>query len=119
MRQALPVFALCCALTTAARADGNTGLVYGRVFIDGTSKASPCPVIVRLTSDRQAAQQTLTAADGSFHFLTVMPGRVTVTAGPVARELSVSANIANMDAYVRPMYLSSRRAVFSTTCNSR
>jgi hypothetical protein len=111
MRQALLACMLIGAITAPALADGNTGLIYGHVYIDGTEKA-PCPTVVIATSDRQGPQRAVTGADGTFHFFTVMPGRVTLTVGSVARDVIVSANITNMDTYVRPFYVPRQRATF-------
>jgi hypothetical protein len=97
-----------CALTAPASADGNTGLIFGRVFIDGTNSPA-CPTTVTLTSDREPPQQTVTDRDGTFHFLTVIPGRATVQVGRIVRDVSVSANIPNMDLYVRPIYVPRQR----------
>lgn len=116
MRLALFLCALCCALTAAAFADGNTGLIYGRVYMDGTEKA-PCPTVVMATSDRQAPLRAVTDKDGIFHFLDVVPGRVTLVVGRVARDVIVSANISNMDTYVRPFYVPRQRAAFMVRSN--
>jgi hypothetical protein len=120
MRPALLACAFAFSLIATALADGNTGLIYGRVFADGT-RTPPCGrVAVTASSDREAPQVTYTSADGSFHFLSVIPGRVTLTVGAVARDVNVSANIPNMDTYVRPIYISARRSAFivrSSTSN--
>ena len=105
MRHVLAIGALCCTLNATAWADGNTGLIYGRVLMNGTNMP-PCPTTVTVSSDREPPQRTLTGPDGSFHFLSVMPGRVTLSVGRVnVRDLVVSANLQNADTYVRPIMI--------------
>lgn len=107
MRSILLACALLVALTAAAWADGNTGLIYGRVLQTETGTPA-CPISVMASSDRQPPDVVVSNRDGSFHFLSIVPGPVTLTVGSVSRDVVVSANIVNMDAYVRPIYITQR-----------
>lgn len=110
MRYLVLIGALCCATVRIASADGNTGLIYGTVYKAGTNQPL-CAVPVIVSNDREPPQKTFTAADGSYHFLSVSPGRVKLLIGPLneVRDVSVSANL---ETYVQPMYL---RAVVTQT----
>lgn len=119
MRHAFAIGALFCAFSATAWADGNTGLIYGRVLMNGTS-AAPCPMIVTVSSNREPPQRTRTATDGTFHFLSVMPGPVTLSVGRVViRDLIVSANLQNADTYVRPIYVPRPRRMAIHVTSSR
>lgn len=92
-----------CSLTSLACADGNTGLIYGKVLLE-RAHIPICPIAVTAISGRQAPQQTFTRDDGSYHFLTVSPGPVTLVIGDNLRvhNLTVSANLSTS---VEPTYL--------------
>lgn len=121
MRFLMFALALLWSSTAIASADGNTGLIYGKVLLSG-SHIPVCPIAVVVKSDRQAPQKTFTAGDGSYHFLTVSPGPVTLLIGHSrsVQALTVSANLLT---FVEPTYLpelrnptmvSSRRAQFAS-----
>jgi hypothetical protein len=104
IRQGVLVFGLLCSsVVGSASADGNTGLIYGKVLLAG-SHQPVCPIAVIVRSDRQAPLETFTAGDGSYHFLSVSPGPVTLSIGRSrsVQSLSVSANLLT---FVEPTYL--------------
>ena len=107
MRTLAFVYAVCLSLAGVAQADGNLGLIYGRVLIAGSGEPV-CPVTVTVTSDREPPLKTTTSNNGDFYFLAVSPGTVAVTVGRsrAVRYLTISANIANLDLILYPFYLS-------------
>ncbi len=85
--------AILSATATIAVADESTGSVFGRVYFEGT-KRPVCNLPVRLYSNREPNQRTLTRSDGSFLFLAVFPGYVTVSVPRAASQrIEVHANL--------------------------
>jgi hypothetical protein len=117
MRHLIFACLFCLGVAGAAQADGNTGLIYGRVLIAG-SHVPVCPITVTVNSDREPLQKTTTSNNGEFHFLLVSPGTVVVTIGRsrVVRSLTISPNIQNLDLILEPFYLSPQPIV--TTVSS-
>jgi hypothetical protein len=99
------LIALCFSpIPAAAVADGNTGEIYGRVLLSGTDRPA-CRIMVRVLSNREAPWETRTSADGSFVFLQIRPGPVTIVVGRnrERRQITVSANLPNQEVfYVNP-----------------
>ncbi len=90
---------ICCAFSAALEmmpgttlADGTTGSIYGRVYLRG-SGLPVCCLVVRVQSDSEPPQETLTRPDGSFSFVAVFPGAVAVTIGRQTTSVQVHANI--------------------------
>ena len=106
--------ALCCLSGGIASADGNTGMIYGRVLI-ARSNMPVCPITVTATSDREPMLKTHTDADGSFHFLSVFPGPVRITVGRsrAVRNITVSANLPDLELAVSPIFLPPARATYA------
>lgn len=117
MRYLVPIGALCCATAGIASADGNTGLVYGTV-LSATTNRPLCAIPIVASNNREPPQKTFTAADGSYHFLSVSPGNVRLTIGPAreVRDISVSANL---ETYVQPVYVRLKRSMsgYSPRCS--
>ncbi|HEY0392878.1 MAG TPA: hypothetical protein VGD01_00150 [Candidatus Elarobacter sp.] len=86
--------ALLAALPATAGAQGNTGIIYGRVMIAGTHQPV-CLITLTVHSDREADVQVQTRGDGTFRFLTVSPGPVRLIVGRsrATRSLDVSPNL--------------------------
>ncbi|MBC5811325.1 MAG: carboxypeptidase regulatory-like domain-containing protein [Candidatus Eremiobacteraeota bacterium] len=74
---------LCCMtfVYRAALADGNTGTVRG--FVTFGDRTPVCGALVVLSSPREPTLTTWTGRDGSYVFLAVFPGDVTVQLAPV------------------------------------
>jgi hypothetical protein len=99
------VIALVGCASEAAHADGDTGLVYGRVLIQGTGQPV-CPITVRAVSNREPTWETQTQADGSFRFLALFPGNVTIIIGQnrIVQALTVHANLMERSTfYLNPL----------------
>jgi hypothetical protein len=73
-------------------AEQTTGEVYGRVYTDNSHRPAG-GVTVLLLSDREPMQETRTRPDGSFTFLAVFPGDVTVKVGELTTPVDVHANL--------------------------
>jgi len=98
-------FIVCAAVTTGAvLADSNTGWIYGRVVVTGT-RQPVCPITIIAINNRESPWETHTRSDGSFYFLSLLPGRVTIIIGRnrVVREVEVHANLPTEETfYVAP-----------------
>lgn len=75
-----------------ALAEQNTGSLYGRIYSQGTHHPAAC-VTVRVFSDKEPMQETRTRADGSFTFVSVFPGDVTIVVGKQAVASSIHASL--------------------------
>lgn len=84
-------------------ADANTGRVYGKVLLAG-SHQPVCDMAVRIDSNREPTQWTRTLGDGSYHFLSVFPGRVTIVVGR-SRGVRYEEVSANLPTAVEPIYI--------------
>ena len=104
--------AIAAALPVAAAADGNAGIIYGRVLLSGSDRPV-CPITIRVFSDRESPWTTRTKADGSFVFLQIQPGPVTVVVGSnrERRRVTVSANLSNQELFYLQPLRSSRRVM--------
>ena len=108
-RAALLVGALAAVTFAPAHADENVGSIYGRVYIEKTHKPV-CYTPVRMVSNREPNQETHTRPDGSFLFLAVVPGMVTVAVPHApAQHVEVHANL-ETDAMFYVQRNDSRRA---------
>ncbi len=78
----------------SAQATTNTGTIYGWVFSQ-SSHSAVCRLTVRTHSNREPDWQTVTARNGWFTFLSVLPGPVWVSVGPglETRLIEVHANL--------------------------
>jgi len=94
---------ILAALPGFALADGNTGIVYGRVLLSSTEQPV-CRITVRALSNREGPWETNTGADGSFVFLSIRPGPVTIVVGRGRefRQINVSANLQNQETFYLP-----------------
>jgi hypothetical protein len=94
MRNLALILGLACLTSAVALADANTGRVYGTVLLAG-SHEPVCDMLVTIESNREPAIQVRTLGDGSYHFLAVFPGPVTITVGRSrgTRHEDVSANL--------------------------
>jgi hypothetical protein len=103
---------ILAALPGSALADGNTGTVYGRVLLS-TTEQPVCRITVRALSNREGPWETNTGADGSFVFLSIRPGPVTIVIGRGRefRQISVSANLQNQETFYLPPLPRSLRTV--------
>lgn len=93
--RALPIAILAIASlasTALARAEESTGTVYGRVYSIGSHKPI-CGAPVRLYSNREPTQGTRTRSDGSFSFISVFPGYVTVVVDRSVQHVEVHASL--------------------------
>jgi len=103
-------------LIGVSQADGNTGAIFGRVLIAGSSEPVS-PISITLGSSNEPPQRGSTSRAGYFHFLSVMPGPVQVTIGRsrAIRYLTVSANIENNELVVPPIVLPGLRTLNHVT----
>ncbi len=93
LRTAAALAAILSATVTMANGDESTGSVFGRVYFEGT-KRPVCNLAVHLYSNREPNQRTRTRKDGSFLFLAVFPGYVTVAVPRAASQrIEVHANL--------------------------
>ncbi len=104
---------LLCALVAAGSsrvvADENVGSIYGRVYVEHTRKPA-CFTTVKMLSNREPNQETRTRPDGSFLFLAVLPGYVTVEVPHAqAQRVEVHANLES-DAMFYVRHNNSRRS---------
>ncbi|HEY0613892.1 MAG TPA: hypothetical protein VGC96_04600 [Candidatus Elarobacter sp.] len=90
-RFAAAALAVAGLLPATANAQGNTGMIYGHVFLSGT-RIPVCPLTLWARSDREALLKAPTRSDGSFRFLLVSPGPVTVIAGRNRASVNVSVS---------------------------
>jgi len=103
-----PVSALVLSLCIPAElalADSNTGWIYGRVLIAGT-RQPVCPITIIATNDRESPWEAQTRSDGSFYFLSLLPGRVRVIIGRsrLIRDVEVHANLPTEETfYIAPL----------------
>ncbi|MBV9271407.1 MAG: hypothetical protein JO165_09945, partial [Candidatus Eremiobacteraeota bacterium] len=64
-----------------------------------------CPITVIATNDRESPWETRTHSDGSFYFLSLMPGRVKIIIGRdrLVRDVEVHANLPTEETfYIAP-----------------
>lgn len=93
------------ALRGSALADSNTGWVYGRVMVAGT-RQPVCPITILAVNDRESPWETHTRSDGSFYFLSLLPGRVKIIIGRnrLVRDVEVHANLPTEETfYIAPL----------------
>jgi hypothetical protein len=102
---AAAVTALALVLPSPGRCDGNAGMIYGRVLLS-TTHQPVCPITVRVLSNREGPWEAHTQSDGSFVFLQVRPGPVSIVIGRgrEVRSVNVSANLQEQQTfYLEPL----------------
>ena len=93
MIAAAALMALVALATAHASAEDSTGSIYGRIYQEHTHRPM-CNLWVRMLSTHEPSQIVRTREDGSYRFLAVLPGYVTVAAERAgSQRVEVHANL--------------------------
>lgn len=87
-------------IPAAVSADGNAGMIYGRVVNSDTGKPV-APITIHVYSSSEGPWVTQTKSDGSFVFLQVRPGPVSIVVGDgkATRFATISANLPDKEMF--------------------